>query len=181
MMTEEKKLALIARCNYLIGGAPEIDVQLAEFALAALTQRDSPDFKLREGWKLVPVEPTEDMIVDGFESEPDEIFSDAKVWEEYDAMSGCQQAAHRALLCWRAMLSAAPDVPHTAQIEPICATGGAEWVKCSERMPEDFQDVLVTDGSEVKICWFNGEFWDGPFVVGGVETHWQPLPAPPKS
>ena len=61
-----------------------------------------------DGYALVPVEPTEDMIVNGFESEPDESFSDEKVWEEYDAMSGCQQAAHRAKLCWAAMLAAAP-------------------------------------------------------------------------
>lgn len=61
-----------------------------------------------EGWVMVPVEPTEDMIVNWFESEPDESFSDAEVWEAYDAMSGCQQAAHRAKLCWSAMISAAP-------------------------------------------------------------------------
>lgn len=60
------------------------------------------------GWMAVPVEPTEDMIVNGFESEPDESFSDEKEWEAYDAMSGCQQAAHRAKLCWAAMISAAP-------------------------------------------------------------------------
>ncbi|MGM8846403.1 hypothetical protein [Enterobacter roggenkampii] len=61
-----------------------------------------------DGWVLVPVEPTEDMMVNGFESEPDESFSDEKEWEEYEAMSGCQQAAHRAKLCWAAMLAAAP-------------------------------------------------------------------------
>lgn len=61
-----------------------------------------------DGWKLVPVEPTEHMIVEGFESEPDEFFSDAEVWEAYDAMTGCQQAAHRAKLCWAAMIEAAP-------------------------------------------------------------------------
>lgn len=61
-----------------------------------------------DGWALVPIEPTEDMIVNGFESEPDESFSDEKEWEAYDAMSGCQQAAHRAKLCWAAMISAAP-------------------------------------------------------------------------
>lgn len=61
-----------------------------------------------DGWVLVPVEPTEDMIVNGFESEPDESFSDEREWEAYDAMSGCQQAAHRARLCWAAMLAAAP-------------------------------------------------------------------------
>lgn len=69
-----------------------------------------------EGWKLVPVEPTESMIVDGFESEPDEDFSDPKIWAEYEAMSGCQQAAHRAKLCWAAMLSAAPTAPEQEKI-----------------------------------------------------------------
>lgn len=60
-----------------------------------------------EGWVAVPVEPTEDMIVNGFESEPDESFSDENEWEAYEAMSGCQQAAHRAKLCWAAMIGAA--------------------------------------------------------------------------
>nr|DAV80998.1 MAG TPA: hypothetical protein [Caudoviricetes sp.] len=64
-----------------------------------------------DGWIMVPVEPTEDMIVQGFESDPDESFSDADVWEAYDSMSGCQQAAHRAKLCWAAMIAAAPK-PH---------------------------------------------------------------------
>lgn len=62
-----------------------------------------------DGYALVPVEPTEDMIVNGFESEPDESFSDEKEWEAYNAMSGCQQAAHRAKLCWEAMIAAAPQ------------------------------------------------------------------------
>lgn len=61
-----------------------------------------------DGWVMVPVEPTDDMIVNGFESEPDESFSDEKEWEAYDAMSGCQQAAHRAKLCWAAMIAASP-------------------------------------------------------------------------
>lgn len=72
---------------------------------------ESPSGKspvIPDGWALVPVEPTDDMIVNGFESEPDEGFSDEKEWEAYDAMSGCQQAAHRAKLCWSAMISAAP-------------------------------------------------------------------------
>lgn len=60
------------------------------------------------GWMMVPIEPTEHMIVEGFESEPDENFSDSDVWEEYQAMSGCRQAAHRANLCWAAMIAAVP-------------------------------------------------------------------------
>ncbi|WP_053089146.1 Lar family restriction alleviation protein [Enterobacter asburiae] len=65
---------------------------------------------IQDGWVMVPVEPTEDMIVNGFESEPDESFSDEKEWEAYEAMSGCQQAAHRAKLCWAAMIAAAPKL-----------------------------------------------------------------------
>lgn len=63
-----------------------------------------------DGWIMVPKDPTEHMIVEGFESEPDESFSDEKEWEAYDAMSGCQQAAHRAKLCWAAMIKAAPKL-----------------------------------------------------------------------
>lgn len=69
-----------------------------------------------DGYVMVPIEPTEDMIVEGFESEPDEDFSDSDVWEEYQAMSGCKQAVHRAKLCWAAMLSAAPTAPEQENI-----------------------------------------------------------------
>ncbi|WP_308582600.1 hypothetical protein [uncultured Pseudomonas sp.] len=62
-------------------------------------------------WRIVPVEPTETMVINGFESEPDECFSDEEVWEQYQGMSGCQQAAFRAKLCWAAMLAAAPAAP----------------------------------------------------------------------
>lgn len=61
-----------------------------------------------DGYALVPIVPTEDMVINGFESEPDEDFSDPDVWEEYQSMSGCQQAALRAKLCWEAMVAAAP-------------------------------------------------------------------------
>lgn len=62
-----------------------------------------------DGYIMVPIEPTESMIIDGFESEPDEFFSKAEEWEAYSNMSGCEQAAHRAKLCWAAMLAAAPQ------------------------------------------------------------------------
>lgn len=61
-----------------------------------------------DGWVMVPKKPTESMIIDGFESEPDKYFSDKAEWKAYQNMSGCQQAAHRAKLCWDAMLAAAP-------------------------------------------------------------------------
>lgn len=64
-----------------------------------------------EGFKLVPVDPTENMVIHGFESTPNECFTDYKVWDAYQEMSGCQQAAFRAKLCWAAMLAAAPTPP----------------------------------------------------------------------
>ncbi|ALX96082.1 hypothetical protein AV650_22190 [Serratia fonticola] len=67
---------------------------------------NSPE--LPDGWKLVPIEPTESMVIDGFESVPDQFFSEEDEWNAYQKMSGCQQASHRAKLCWAAMLGAAP-------------------------------------------------------------------------
>lgn len=63
------------------------------------------------GYVMVPKEPTERMVIDGFESEPDETFSESEVWEAYQKMSGCEQAAFRARLCWAAMLAAVPPAP----------------------------------------------------------------------
>jgi hypothetical protein len=85
------------------GGAAPILEAIEE--LKALARNLVP-----QGWKLVPIEPTETMVVCGFESEPDEFFSSPEEWEAFDAMSGCQQAAHKAKLCYAAMLDAAPRV-----------------------------------------------------------------------
>ncbi len=62
-----------------------------------------------DGYALVPVEPTEDMIIAGFEAELREEFRDPDAWEAYEAMSGCEQAALRAKWCWAAMVAAAPQ------------------------------------------------------------------------
>lgn len=126
MMTEEQKQALIARCNYLIGGAPEIDVQLAEFALAALTQPASPALKLPDGWVAVPVEPNWEML-------------SADGCKEHHNGQTCLHHDNRRRI-WAAMLSAAPT-PHTAPIEPICATGGAEAVQLPD-LNDDLIDIL---------------------------------------
>lgn len=89
-----------------------IDVSKDAVSGADFKQPASNPTVIPDGWVMVPVEPTEDMIVNGFESEPDESFSDEKEWATYDAMSGCQQAAHRAKLCWAAMIAAAPKTEH---------------------------------------------------------------------
>lgn len=62
-----------------------------------------------DGWIAVPVEPTESMIIAGFEAELREELRDSEAWEAFEAMSGCEQAAHRAKWCWAAMIAATPQ------------------------------------------------------------------------
>lgn len=64
---------------------------------------------------------------------------------------------------------------------PVIADG---WVACSERMPEQFVEVLVCteDGSRYvaalnqSMNWDDGDFFDDIQYV----THWMPLPAAPQ-
>ena len=82
----------------------------ADYVISWMLANYPPAPVVPNGWMMVPIEPTEHMIVEGFESEPDEDFGNPEVWESYQAMSGCQQAAHRAKLCWTAMINAAPKM-----------------------------------------------------------------------
>lgn len=93
-----------------------IEARLLQEAIDVIVILDESSPQIPHGWQLVPKIPTEDMVINGFESEPDESFSDPEVWAEYEAMSGCQQAAHRAKLCWAAMLAAAPTAPEQENI-----------------------------------------------------------------
>ncbi|EJM9694860.1 TPA: hypothetical protein J5G41_003896 [Escherichia coli] len=100
-MTKQRD-ALAAPAGYRLQPISEYDGMCAAMLQGAAG--NSP--AIPDGYALVPVDPTEEMIIQGFESEPDESFSDENEWEAYNAMSGCKQAAHRAKLCWAAMIAA---------------------------------------------------------------------------
>lgn len=68
-----------------------------------------PALVVPDGYALVPIIPTEDMIINGFEAELREEFRDPEALETYEKMSGCELAAHRTKLCWAAMIAAAPQ------------------------------------------------------------------------
>ncbi|MEO8644593.1 hypothetical protein [Pseudomonas sp.] len=101
-------------------------------------------------WKLVPVEPTETMVINGFESEPDECFCDEEVWEQYQEMSGCQQAAFRAKLCWAAMLASAPAPPPSDAGEVARLTAERDALQLRLNEADQRVDELVAELADVR-------------------------------
>ncbi|MCG0582126.1 hypothetical protein L6Q82_29570 [Burkholderia cenocepacia] len=97
------------------GGASASSVLPYHIALCKIGPAQAAEpVAIPAGWRLVPIEPTESMVVNGFESWPDEFFSDPEVWDAFEKMTGCQQAAHKAQLCYAAMLASAPQPPAQA-------------------------------------------------------------------
>ncbi|VVE28934.1 hypothetical protein PEP31012_03565 [Pandoraea eparura] len=80
-------------------------------------------------WQLVPKVPTENMVTAGFESSPDKFFSEPHDWEAFENMSGCQQAAHKAKLCYRAMLEHAP----TPAAQSAATLSDWQWIELANR------------------------------------------------
>jgi hypothetical protein len=113
--------------------------------------------KLPDGWVAVPNEPTEDMIAAG------------------SAVDGGVYSI------WKDMVFASPDAPHTAPIEPICATGGAEWVSIEDEPPRDGSWCIAIEEGDFAgdvVYWENGA-WKSEF--GRDEyTHWMYHPPAPE-
>jgi len=126
MMTQEQKNELAGLCRIEIRrwkhaaeAVPDkrYMVELMEMALAALTQPASPALKL-------PDVPPNALV--------------ALCEQMYDHRSTGATVAHDVWqVCIEELLM---DAPHTAPIEPICATGGTEWVK---PIPRELQQVLL--------------------------------------
>jgi len=121
MMTEEQRKIIIDTCNVMIARDDSYEYShnlrmVAETALAALTQPASPALKL-----------------------PDEMDADHprmrwvgmdELWGRIQGWNDCLEEVKRL------------NAPPTAPIEPICATGGAEWVKVPKQMtPEMIKAV----------------------------------------
>jgi hypothetical protein len=163
MMTEEMKQVLIARCDENINRAKNtesyteghgLDFMLMCIAYDALTQPASPALKLPD------IKAAEEVF---------------KCLYSGRALSAAINAAK-----WYEEEAKRLNSPHTAQIEPICATGGAEWVKCSENLPHDVNYVITSNGLDIGQAWWDGERWFERDPVAEGVTHWMPLPAAPE-
>ncbi|HEI6738512.1 TPA: DUF551 domain-containing protein [Yersinia enterocolitica] len=135
------------------GGAGDIPVYLTP----QLNSLEMPD-----GWKLVPIEPTQNMV-------------DAHI-------SGMQLAGFSR--AYRDMLAAAPEPQKQQQNIPEIILQG--WIKCSDQMPE-VGDVVIT---AYQGCTNVGQMERSgktyryfTSIASGRElpaTHWMTLPAAPE-
>ncbi|HCO7610268.1 TPA: DUF551 domain-containing protein [Escherichia coli] len=92
--------------------------------------------------------------------------------------------------CRAAMLQGKSEQPQNAQQNiPENIPGGNSpvipdgWIPVSERMPEPYEYVLVTDGFDgCEVMRVNTDGYWGPAksLYPGSITHWMPLPEPPQ-
>lgn len=60
------------------------------------------------------------------------------------------------------------------------------WISVEDALPNDRKCVLVTDGEDIEITYFDGSDWEmrdqygNHYELYGAVTHWMPLPEQPK-
>ena len=78
--------------------------------------------------------------------------------------------------CRAAMLAAATQSPGS---EPATVPG--KWIPVSERMPDEGDHVLVSDGVGMEVSWNRGREWKKlRHIYSEDVTHWMPLPSAPQ-
>lgn len=124
----------------------------------------------------------------------------AKIRADFDDFDGdrrgigdCLDEAEQELIVtinkYASQLAAEPIAPNDVREQtaiPQVPVTPDSWISCSERMPDDGQEVVVQTHSGWRYIAFyeshSGLFYDSP--EGDVEyvlvTHWMPLPEPPQ-
>lgn len=76
----------------------------------------------------------------------------------------------------RRKAAAAPQLPGS---DPATVPG--KWIPVSERLPDEGDHVLVSDGVGMEVSWIRGREWKKlRHIYSEDVTHWMPLPAAPQ-
>lgn len=90
-------------------------------------------------------------------------------WQENEFSAGWNA-------CRAAMLAAAPQSPGSYP-----ATVPGKWITVSERLPDEGDHVLVSDGVGMEVSWIRGREWKKlRHIYSEDVTHWMQLPAAPQ-
>jgi hypothetical protein len=57
------------------------------------------------------------------------------------------------------------------------------WIKCSDRLPEYYQQVLLSNGKYIDTGYRNRDdelYCAAALMLKSLPTYWQPLPEPPE-
>ncbi|ENT3044592.1 DUF551 domain-containing protein [Salmonella enterica] len=152
-----------------------VDPQISEYEKIILQAGNSP--VIPDGYALVPVEPTDEMIAAAMNCE-DVLFNSDE--------SFCVQFGN----IYEAMLAAAPkpqnapqNIPENIHAEKSTLTPDG-WISCSERMPAQDDWVLIySNHGEYLAGQVQGEYVElnyGTLSWLGSALHWMPLPEPPQ-
>ncbi|MEB6481818.1 DUF551 domain-containing protein [Klebsiella quasipneumoniae] len=62
-----------------------------------------------------------------------------------------------------------------------CPAQNQGWISVSERLPDEGDHVLVSDGVGMEVSWIRGREWKKlRHIYSEDVTHWMPLPAAPQ-
>lgn len=176
--------------NRYFGTVTEVsELYTAKNGYILLVQDAEPNFDVNgnasiipDGYALVPVEPTDEMIEAAMNCE------DVTYNESDDTVF---YVHHREI--YKAMLAAAPKPQNAPQNIPAGKSTVTPdgWISCSERIPEIRQTVIGWNGYAVRQCVYTRNEYaktqkgrEPRFeILTGIwhgVTHWMPLPEPPQ-
>jgi len=160
--------------SVLLHGIPELEAKATQVdALQAeLTALRAQGARVPEGWALVPIEPTDEMLTAAARASMKHLLdciNDPTKAKEVGSEEMCK-LTHASR--YRSMLSSAPTAPQV----------GSNWISVNDGLPHACKGLAYPDTAvfQAKGKWSFGDvadqYWDD---VGHPVTHWMTLPACP--